>query len=211
MSRYHPHYQPGLPPERLGGWPNRADISTGGRGWLAGRTPVPWAANGAQPSQPTQGIAGVDAVLCTNPPGAARSAGGSGVHSCFCAWRRLSPNPALWASLEAYYSPSQPLRFSIVLSRASIGCLGKGCQGTEAFRPGFSILFYGENYPLILSLSKDEPVVRQAHHERIIDIPADSRNAEWVIEIPAISTPPTPPAPKTGRWCFRCFPGRGGG
>ena len=45
--------------------------------------------------------------------GLSPSAGGSGVHSCFRAWRRLPPAPALWAALKAYYSPSQPFSFRL--------------------------------------------------------------------------------------------------
>jgi hypothetical protein len=43
-----------------------------------------------------------------------RSACSSGVHSYFCAWHRLAPDPALCASLGDYYSPSQ-LLYSIAV------------------------------------------------------------------------------------------------
>ena len=62
-------------------------------------TSVPRALNAAQASRPT----GMD--RCFQETQSTGSACGSGVHSLFRAWRRLSPYPALCASLEELLLP----------------------------------------------------------------------------------------------------------
>ena len=85
-----------------------AGVSTGKGALRVPGLPLPRADNGALPAQPTNCSPKVE------PGGNTLSAGGSGVHSCLRAWRRFPPFPALWAPLEAYYSPSLPLDFNDV-------------------------------------------------------------------------------------------------
>lgn len=85
---------------------------------------VPWTFNDAQPSQPSsvpiyRGL---------------RSACSSGVHSFFCSGHRLTPNPARFALLEDYYSPSQPL-YIFVCVDPSIGLPKNRCQVFVTARP----------------------------------------------------------------------------
>ena len=89
--------------------------------------PVPWTFNGAQPSQPSS-----ESRLLRDH----RSACGSRVHSFFRSERRLTPDPARFAPLEDYYSPSQPF-YVFVCVILSIGLPKKCCQVFVAIRPNY--------------------------------------------------------------------------